>query len=307
MERPSEKNAADLQSALADAQQRFLTAVKDLRPRLHRFCSRMVGSVLDGGYLIQETLAQAFYSLSFLADPSRFEPWLFRIAHNKCVDFLRRTGRPEEGTMPYDEELEWPDSRSDEPLRESIDEALVTLVSSLPPMERACVLLKDVLDYQLTEIAEIVDSTIGGVKAALHRGRGKLHAARSAPTSPRMELDQDERTLLEQYIDCFNRRDWVGLGRLIQADARLEVVGASEGTPPSTYFHNYTKLSWDWRFTLGRVDGIPLVVLLRKDGDQWKPHSAVRLLWRNGRIARIRDYVHVGYLLNDSFTELEGN
>jgi RNA polymerase sigma factor (sigma-70 family) len=64
--------------------------VNDVRPRLHRFCARMCGSVLDGEDVVQETLAQAFYALPSLKDESRLEAWLFRIAHHKCIGFLRR-------------------------------------------------------------------------------------------------------------------------------------------------------------------------------------------------------------------------
>src|SRR5204863_7715902 len=105
-----------------------------------------------------------------LKDPTRFEPWMFRIAYNKCIDFLRRERRREDD-VPFDEEHdrpEWPDES--ELFDAPIDEALATLVGELPPKERAAVLLKDVLDYPLTEVAHIADSTLGGVKAALHRG-----------------------------------------------------------------------------------------------------------------------------------------
>src|SRR6266481_3574361 len=89
MEQPARVGTADLQGTLEDARKRFLAAVKDMRPRLHRFCTRMCGSVLDGEDLVQETLAQAFYSLSSLKDESRLEPWLFRIAHTKATEFPR--------------------------------------------------------------------------------------------------------------------------------------------------------------------------------------------------------------------------
>src|SRR3989442_12775336 len=104
MEQPVRVGTADLQGTLEDARKRFLAAVKDMRPRLHRFCTRMCGSVLDGEDLVQETLAQAFYSLSSLKDESRLEPWLFRIAHNKCVDFLRREKWENEGCGTYGDE-----------------------------------------------------------------------------------------------------------------------------------------------------------------------------------------------------------
>src|SRR6266550_5051112 len=96
--------ASELTPTLETIRSRFLASVKDVRPKLHRFCTRMCGSPLDGEDLVQETLAQAFYYLPSLKDESRLEPWLFRIAHNKCVDFLRRERRQREDTVPYEDE-----------------------------------------------------------------------------------------------------------------------------------------------------------------------------------------------------------
>jgi RNA polymerase sigma-70 factor (ECF subfamily) len=303
-EHMAEDRAVDLGPALEETRNRFLAAVKEMRPRLHRFCSRMCGSVLDGEDLVQETLAQAFYYLPSLKDQSRLEPWLFRIAHNKCVDFLRRERKQREDTVPYDEERV-PESVPDgaEPADQPVDDALAALVAALPPKERACVLLKDVLDYPLAEIAGIVDSTLGGVKAALHRGRAKLRELQHMPSQA--QLDGQQRKLLEEYIEHFNRQDWESLRRLIQADARVEIVGITEfslsdvGAP---YFRNYTALPWEWRFSLALVDGEPLIVHWQKAGADWLPRAAVRLWWRDGKVARIRDYVHVGYLLQHART-----
>jgi RNA polymerase sigma-70 factor, ECF subfamily len=296
--------AADLGPALEETRNRFLAAVKEMRPRLHRFCSRMCGSVLDGEDLVQETLAQAFYYLPSLKDQSRLEPWLFRIAHNKCVDFLRRERRQREDTVPYDEER-GPETAADgtEAAEEPVDDALAALVAALPPKERACVLLKDVLDYPLGEIAGIVDSTLGGVKAALHRGRTKLRELHHAPSQA--ELDGRQRRLLEAYVEHFNRQDWDALRRLIQADARVEIVGMTEfslSDADAPYFRNYSALPWEWRFSLALVDGEPLIVHWQKAAGDWLPRAAVRLWWRDGKVARIRDYVHVGYLLQDART-----
>jgi len=186
-------DAAEVQAALETTRKQFLRAVKDIRPRLHRFCTRMCGSVLDGEDVVQDTLAQAFFTLQSLKDASRLEAWLFRIAHNKCIDFLRRHKGPAEATVSYSEEHDvagLPNGGDDD--NEAIDDALAAMVATLPPMERACVLLKDVLGYRLAEIADVVDSSVGGVKAALHRGRGKLRDVRSAPARP--ELAEEERT-----------------------------------------------------------------------------------------------------------------
>ncbi|MEO8337698.1 MAG: sigma-70 family RNA polymerase sigma factor, partial [bacterium] len=295
---------SDLQASLQETRKRFLALVDTMRPTLHRFCSRMCGSVLDGEDVVQETLAQAFYYLPSLKDDNRLEPWLFRIAHHKCVDFLRRERRQREDTVPY-EDAHAPvvspddDAVDDEP----VSDALVAMVGALPPKERACVLLKDVLGYPLSEVARIIDSTVGGTKSALHRGRAKLREIQQLPT--RAELDREQRRLLVAYVECFNDRDWEGLRRLIRSDAILEIVGAASDSADNlvtTYFGNYTSLPWEWKFTVALVDGEHLVVHWKRDAGAWRAHTAVRLWWSDGLIVRIRDYVHIDYLLADTLT-----
>ena len=272
----------------------LIAVIQALRPKLHRFCARMVGSVLDGEDLVQETLGEAFVHLSSLREESRLEPWLFRIAHHRCVDFIRRS------------RLEVPLEESDLVTEqdEPIDDALAMLVGVLPPKERASVLLKDVLDYHLDEVAEIVDSTVGGVKAALHRARAKLRSVH-ADASPPVALDVPQRALLEAYVERFNRHDWDGLRELIQADARLELVGVAAGTMldiGKNYFSNYLGLAIEWQFTLDPIGGELVAVHHRRIDGRWRPWSAVRLWWQNGKVTRIRDYAHVDYLLSDSLS-----
>ena len=293
-----------LQDSVARSRKLFVAAASELRPRLHRFCARMCGSSLDGEDVVQETLAEAFYSLASLKDATRFEPWMFRIAYHKCIDFLRREHRREDD-VPFEEEHDRPhasdvDGLSDTP----IEEALATLVGELPPKERASVLLKDVLGYPLTEVAEIAESTLGGVKAALHRGRAKLRAVKAAPAFT--ALDGDQRRLFEAYAECFNRRDWDGLRHLVRADARLEIVGEAEGRMAglgATYSGNYTNLPWEWRLTVGLVDDVPAIVHWRRSGSAWQPHTAIKLWWSDGQVVRIKDYIHVDYLLRDARIE----
>src|SRR5437588_5039420 len=148
----------------------FLETITHLRPSLHRYCSRMTGSVLDGEDVVQDALFEAYRKLEQYDDSRPLAPWLFRIAHNRCIDFLRRRGvRVEAETAAMSPDSVMPAT----PPVLGVDRAVEQLVISLPPMERACVLLKDIFDYTLEEIAELVSSTVGGVKAALSRGRSK--------------------------------------------------------------------------------------------------------------------------------------
>ncbi len=290
--------APAIRDAIAQSRKQFNISASEIRPRLHRFCARMCGSSLDGEDLVQETLADAFYNLPTLKDATRFEPWLFRIAYNKCIDFLRREQRRVDD-MTLEEEHDHPAPDGDVQLADApVDEALAALIGELPPKERASVLLKDVLDYPLTEIAAIADSTVGGVKAALHRGRTKLRELKGVPALS--ELDVSERQLFDAYADCFNRRDWGALRALVRADARLEIVGEAEGRMAglgATYSGNYTNLPWEWKLSVSHVDGEPVIVHWRRTESEWTPQAAIRLWWEDGQVVRIRDYIHVGYLL----------
>ncbi len=273
----------------------FLETIANLRPSLHRYCSRMTGSIFDGEDVVQEALFQAYRMLESFDDSRPLRPWLFRIAHNRCIDFLRRREVREEAETAATEP-DW--VMPAEPPGPALGRAVEHLVLALPPKERAAVLLKDVFDYSLEEIAELVDSTVGGVKAALHRGRSKL------PGSPEREAARRERTtdearLLHLYVDRFNQQDWDGLRELIAADARLRVMDRFAGTvAESPYFGNYNRWPIPWRLEVGEVDGEPVVIILfDRDGSGWKPESAVRLEVADRRVKRIADYIHCPWIL----------
>jgi RNA polymerase sigma-70 factor (ECF subfamily) len=165
-------------------------------------------------------------------------------------------------------------------------------------MERACVLLKDVFDYTLEEIAELVSSTVGGVKAALNRSRMKL-AGSSKPVTSRREVSPELSRLLHLYVDRFNKRDWEGLRRLISADAQLSVADRFAGfIDESPYFGNYERQTVPWRLAVAEVDGELAVVALRQYEDEWRPHSVARLQVIDRHIAHIVDYAHCPWVLS---------
>jgi RNA polymerase sigma-70 factor, ECF subfamily len=268
----------------------FLETVTQLRPSLHRYCARMTGSVMDGEDVVQEALFEAYRKLDQFDDNRPLKPWLFRIAHNRCIDFLRKRGvRVEAETAAMAPETYEPAV----PQVLGVGRAVEHLVSSLPPKERASILLKDVFDYSLEEIAALVDSTVGGVKAALKRGRTKLAAMRTPAQAPPRLANPELQRVLQLYVERFNRRDWDGLRELITADAQLRVVDAFDGRLANApYFSNYERLSVPWKLAVGHVDGEPVIVALRLSGDAWVPHSFVRLEVRGQRIDRIVDYSH---------------
>jgi RNA polymerase sigma-70 factor, ECF subfamily len=272
----------------------FLETITQLRPRLHRYCSRMTGSVMDGEDVAQEALFEAYRKLEQYDDSRPLGPWLFRIAHNRCIDFLRRRGvRVEAETASMGPDYIMPAN----PPVLGVGRAVEQLVISLPPKERACVLLKDVFDYTLEEIAELVSSTVGGVKAALNRGRAKL-AALPEPVKSQRDVSPELSRLLHLYVERFNKRDWEGLRELISADARLRVADRFAGSlDESPYFGNYERQRLPWRLAVAEVDGELAVVVLHEHKDEWKPDTVARLEVIDQRIVGIMDYAHCPWIL----------
>ena len=272
----------------------FLETISQIRPKLHRYCARMTGSVFDGEDIVQDALFEAYRKLDQFDDTRPLSPWLFRIAHNRCIDLLRRrgTGREAEINVAAPETM-----MPVEAAALGVGKAIEHLVLTLPPKERACVLLKDVFEYSLEEIAELVDSTVGGVKAALSRGRSKL-AASPAPVKSSRPPNPELARVLHLYVERFNGRDWNGLRELISADARLTVTDAFAGKlADSPYFGKYETWSVPWRMAAGEVDGELVVIVLQRGADTWTPSSLVRLNASGKHIDRIVDYRYCPWMI----------
>src|SRR5690242_10100460 len=114
----------------------FLETVSALRPSLHRYCARMTGSVMDGEDVVQEALFEAYRKLDQFDESRPLKPWLFRIAHNRCIDFLRRKGVRDEAEAA----AAVPEAVSPaEPVTLGVGKAVEQLVALLPPRERQCI------------------------------------------------------------------------------------------------------------------------------------------------------------------------
>jgi RNA polymerase sigma-70 factor (ECF subfamily) len=179
----------------------------------------------------------------------------------------------------------------------AVGPAIEHLVLNLPPKERACVLLKDVFEYSLEGIAELVDSTVGGVKAAFNRGRSKLVSMEGQSAAPRASSAANKQ-ILQLYVERFNRRDWDGLRELISADARLVADRYAGSFADGGYLGVYSRMPVTWRLTLGEVDGEPSIILLNLRDSDWEIEGIVRLdIAADGRIERISDYQHCPWIL----------
>jgi RNA polymerase sigma-70 factor (ECF subfamily) len=296
MTSPSDLDSTGLFDARYKA---FLETMTQLRPRLHRYCARMTGSVLDGEDIVQEALFEAYRKLDTFDDRRALAPWLFRIAHNRCIDFLRRRGVREEAEAAAAGPIA---VSPEDPPGLTVRPAVERLVVTLPPKERACVLLKDVFDYSLEEISECVGSSVGAVKAALSRGRSKLAELPDAPLAPapaRTAASPALTELLQLYVERFNRRDWDGLRELISADARVRVADCFAGRfDEAPYLGEYERATTPWRMAVGEVDGEPVVIVQQRAGEhRWTPHAAVRLRAIDGSVERISDYIFCPWIL----------
>jgi RNA polymerase sigma factor (sigma-70 family) len=170
--------------AMVDARDQFMELVDDIRPELHRYCARMTGSIFDGEDVVQETLAKAYYALGQMVQPPNLKPWLFRIAHNTAMDFLKRYERQHVEPVPDVPDRAEPEESGVDP---ALVEAALTVFAELPPTQRSAAILKDVLGQSLEETAQTMGTTVGAVKAALSRARANIARAPRARLAQRAQ------------------------------------------------------------------------------------------------------------------------
>jgi RNA polymerase sigma-70 factor, ECF subfamily len=193
--------------------QRFLDTFEPVRPELYRYCRHLTGSPWDAEDLAQDTLARAFVTLgnsfSELPEP---RAWLFRVASNAWIDRARRERVAVTPAEP-------PEARSSF-APQSAREAAGTLFALLSPQERVALVLKEAFDFSLDEIAGVLGTTTGAVKASLSRGRGRLEER-----APHRAERTPEKGVLEAFASAFNAGDLEELTALLLSTSTVEIVG----------------------------------------------------------------------------------
>jgi RNA polymerase sigma-70 factor, ECF subfamily len=219
-------------SGVATAQSATSEALEQYRRELTGYCYRMLGSAFDAEDAVQETMVRAWRSLDRFEGRSALKSWLYRIATNVCFDALagrERRARPMDlgpAQEPLFEnlaelpEVTWitplptPDELAEQ--RESLRLAFVAALQHLPPKQRAALILCEVLRWQTSEAAELLDTSVASVNSALQRARATLEKADVRETST---LDDDTRALLERYVSAFEEYDIDRLTDLLHEDA----------------------------------------------------------------------------------------
>jgi RNA polymerase sigma-70 factor (ECF subfamily) len=281
-------------AAIAKAREDFLAMVGGLRPELHRYCARLTGSVIEGEDIVQETLAKAFYTLSLTPELPPLRPWLFRIAHNAAIDFLRSHGtKYTEVRADLDDIAGFEDAADPMVVRAALARFLV-----LPVTQRSAVILKDVLGHSLEETAETMGTTIMAVKAALVRGRAKLREEQGAVSSS----DAQMRARLDAYATLFNARDWDGVRALVGDECQLDLVSKSHrrGKEVGMYFGNYAKADVSLRVV--RLDGE--LALAAFVAGAMRASYFILLEWDGDHVTSIRDFRYVPYIATEAEFEV---
>ena len=282
-------------------QAQFLALAEKLRPELHRYCARLMGSVIDGEDVVQDTFARAFVALDELEEGAPMRAWLFRIAHNRALDLLR--SRAIRAAEPIEAAEELADPEIPDPVeammrREAVETA-VSRFAELPTMQRSVVILKDVLDQSLEEIAAMLDLTVNAVKAHLARGRARLKTIKAqAPTKP---SPRPPSPAVVRYVALFNDRDWDGLRAMLADDVRLiqSSYPLRAGAADVGMFFGIYSRSDPVRLMPAWLDGREVIAVY--DGFRAvRPSYFMWLEWKDGLISFIRDYRHVRYVVDDA-------
>lgn len=297
---PTETKAEEARAA-------FNRSLGEMRPKLHRYCARMTGSVIDGEDVVQDTLMKAINAFPNAGSIADINGWLFRIAHNAALDFLRRRQRYE--ATHSDEGLEMIAALTNPISDRQAAAASLRTFMRLPVAQRSCVILMDVLGYSLDEIHHVTGTSVPAVKAALNRGRARLRELANEPEDlPAPALAEPERQLLTKYVDRFNARDFDTVKDMLADEVRLELANGTRMNGKrevGRYFHNYSEVD-DWHFVPGLIDRRAALLVRDPRDSSAAPAYFVLLEWAGDKVTNIRDFRHAHYAIDGAEVVMAG-
>jgi RNA polymerase sigma-70 factor (ECF subfamily) len=298
----NEETPDALRDELRTAWHRYVDATAALRPALHGYCRRLTGNLWDAEDLVQDTLLRAFGRLGMvnhgIENPRGY---LLRTATNVWIDEQRRRAT-EARAMANREDDPTPSAAPD--AASDVRAASGRLLQWLSPQERAAVVLKESFDMSLDEIARILATSTGAVKAALHRGRGRLREAEGAPPSCRALPSPD---LVDRFVERLRARDLEGIAELLLDGAPVENVGdALQFGGREISLRSDRNILWhvvhghaEWpaeiqtpsvRYERVEFEGEPILASFVSRGGRESLNVVYRFEEQDGRISRLRIY-----------------
>ncbi|MGW5675085.1 sigma-70 family RNA polymerase sigma factor [Streptomyces sp. NPDC003860] len=292
------------------------------RRELTGYCYRMLGSSFEAEDAVQDTMVRAWRSVEKFEGRSSLRSWLYRIATNVCLDMLnagKRRARPMDLSDPTPvaqaqlssrPEATWlepvPDGRVlpsvADPAetaveRETIRLAFVAALQHLPPKQRAVLILREVLAWKASEVAELLGTTVASVNSALQRARATLAESPPAPSDQADPLDEEQRELLERYVAAFEGYDMEALTAVLHDDATLSM-------PPYDLWLQGHENIVGWMLGVGSVcrgsklvptvaNGMPAFAHYHEaeDGNGHTPWALMVMDIRDGKIAGINSFL----------------
>ncbi len=286
----------DVRDKTRGAWHHYLGLVMPFRPELHRYCRKLTGDLWDAEDLIQDTLLRGFGTLGSIHHRIRNpRSYLLRIATNLWIDTVRRRGSEADATSAQADE---PRASAPSPSQAAeVRDAGAALMQHPAPQERAAILLKDVFDMSLEETADVLRTTIGAVKAALHRGRSRLReperraAPRSGPSA----------ALIDRFVERFNARDLPALLEMMLDTASIEGLGfvTENGREAFEREGGWWTHNFEWPAELGHskprweraiFEGEVLALVFSTHDGREALTSVMRFEELDGRVSRIRSY-----------------
>jgi RNA polymerase sigma factor (sigma-70 family) len=270
----------------------FDARLQELRPRLHRYCARMTGSVVDGEDVLQDALVKALHARAEGMVVENLGGWLLRIAHNSSLDFLRQRAR--RNVIPLTEDMEDAAMAQDDILELGFQTFM-----QLPELQRCTVILKDVLGHSVEEAAAIAGCTPAAAKSALQRGRVALRQLAGLGADARLPLlPEAGRERVAYYVRLFQFGDFDAIRAMLAEEVQLELVNRlrlNGRKSTGVYFTRYAEET-RWHFAFGAVEGQP-AMLVFESGAMDKPAHFVLLSWQGDKIAGIRDFLFAPYAM----------
>ena len=302
-----------LDAARAGDEHAYGQLVEPWRSELHAHCYRMLGSDADAEDAVQETLVRAWRSLSGYDDRGSIRPWLYKIATNRCITLIEQRGRRE---LPVDVDssaevlwlepypssrLSWTASLTPEArvlALESVELAFVASLQHLSALQRAVLLLRDVLAFPAREVAELLDTSVAAVNSALQRARAVVGSAPSQQATLQSLGEPAQRELVRRYVAAWEAGDVDVIVAMLTADAKYSMPPLPawfRGREAIREFLVSGPLREQWRFVPAHVNGQLAFGTYLWDGARFVPGGLDVVVLRGSEIMEVVSFLEADF------------